>query len=556
MISVRIKDGRRYFWQWDVQQKLIVESADELSEPVMHFKLSKDRALVVSLTNGEADVPDELLQIAGVITAYVYVGANHTIYAQRFLVQMRPKPDDYAYTPAETRTWDELAERIGDLESLETEEKGNLVGAINEIAENGGTGGTSDHSKLTNRDAADQHPIGAITGLQSVLDGKQPSGSYLTAETDPTVPAWAKAASKPSYTAAEVGALPDTTKIPSKTSDLENDSGFLTQHQSLSDYQPKAITDAGSFFTTDTVEGALQELGEAKQNSKEFVEIVDLSSTEIPTSNLTPNEIMQAAENGKVLMIFGALVSIYNSSSSGGYITRITLSRSNGDELSYFTVNSDKSMEETGGMKFASTDQVIRYDTEQSLTDAQKSQAQNNLGLNPTAKTDAMTQAVGRDSGGLLWTAPGSGGGSSTTSATSANTFSEVNQVQIDLPAGCTKFVGTIKFTQAEADSTNKIILYNSMFGTGGTVAQQFVNAAYTVTNARYIRIAGIKTGETWMVISTSVIAAAASAAYFPLLPPDYDSTNYPLDITYLGLVATSTAISGSYNFYFEVTTE
>ena len=39
---------------------------------------------------------------------------------------------------------------------------------------------------------------------------------YLTSytETDPTVPAWAKAASKPSYTAAEVGALPATTKIP------------------------------------------------------------------------------------------------------------------------------------------------------------------------------------------------------------------------------------------------------------------------------------------------------------------------------------------------------
>lgn len=39
---------------------------------------------------------------------------------------------------------------------------------------------------------------------------------YLTSytETDPTVPAWAKAATKPSYTAAEVGALPDTTVIP------------------------------------------------------------------------------------------------------------------------------------------------------------------------------------------------------------------------------------------------------------------------------------------------------------------------------------------------------
>lgn len=52
---------------------------------------------------------------------------------------------------------------------------------------------------------------------------------YLTSytETDPTVPAWAKAQSKPTYTAAEVGALPDTVTIPTATSDLTNDSGYV-----------------------------------------------------------------------------------------------------------------------------------------------------------------------------------------------------------------------------------------------------------------------------------------------------------------------------------------
>lgn len=46
-------------------------------------------------------------------------------------------------------------------------------------------------------------------------------------ETDPTVPSWAKQPSKPTYTANEVGALPSSTQIPSKTSDLTNDSGFI-----------------------------------------------------------------------------------------------------------------------------------------------------------------------------------------------------------------------------------------------------------------------------------------------------------------------------------------
>ena len=39
---------------------------------------------------------------------------------------------------------------------------------------------------------------------------------------------WAKAAAKPTYTASEVGALPDSTKIPSKLGDLDNDKKYIT----------------------------------------------------------------------------------------------------------------------------------------------------------------------------------------------------------------------------------------------------------------------------------------------------------------------------------------
>ena len=87
-----------------------------------------------------------------------------------------------------------------------------------------------------------------VTAAKIVTDG-----GGITSETDPTVPSWAKASSKPSYTASEVGAVPNTrtvngkalsaditlsasdvsalpssTAIPSKTSDLTNDSGYLT----------------------------------------------------------------------------------------------------------------------------------------------------------------------------------------------------------------------------------------------------------------------------------------------------------------------------------------
>lgn len=57
-------------------------------------------------------------------------------------------------------------------------------------------------------------------------------------ETDPTVPSWAKAAQKPTYSYSEISGTPD-----------------------LSGLQTKSITDTGGYYTTDTVEGALQEIG-------------------------------------------------------------------------------------------------------------------------------------------------------------------------------------------------------------------------------------------------------------------------------------------------------
>lgn len=77
----------------------------------------------------------------------------------------------------------------------------------------------------------DADDIGALpntTSIPSKTSDLTNDSGFITTETDPTVPAWAKASTKPSYTAAEVGALPDDTVIPSKTSDLTNDSRFIT----------------------------------------------------------------------------------------------------------------------------------------------------------------------------------------------------------------------------------------------------------------------------------------------------------------------------------------
>lgn len=70
--------------------------------------------------------------------------------------------------------------------------------------------------------------------------GKADSALQSYTESDPTVPAWAKAATKPSYTASEVGALPDTTAIPSVPSTTSlikgNGSGGIVAATRGSDY--------------------------------------------------------------------------------------------------------------------------------------------------------------------------------------------------------------------------------------------------------------------------------------------------------------------------------
>lgn len=87
--------------------------------------------------------------------------------------------------------------------------------------------------------------------------GKADTALQSFTETDPTVPAWAKAENKPTYTAAEVGALPSTTTIPTKVSQLTNDSGFTANAGTItginmngSSKGTSGVVDLGTVVTT------------------------------------------------------------------------------------------------------------------------------------------------------------------------------------------------------------------------------------------------------------------------------------------------------------------
>lgn len=107
-------------------------------------------------------------------------------------------------------------EHLEDESELPVNPDADTLYVIDDDGSGGGSGGGGGVSDVT------------LGGTSVVSNGVASLPAYPTTLPASDVSSWAKQASKPTYTASEVGALPSTTSIPSKTSDLQNDSGFIT----------------------------------------------------------------------------------------------------------------------------------------------------------------------------------------------------------------------------------------------------------------------------------------------------------------------------------------
>lgn len=147
---------------------------------------------------------------AGAISIGVYAGDIHTTTPA--LIECRDSILTAGGSPAAPPedVYAQIMEKLNSIEGGEISPE-QIAAAVEQYFEENPVEAVTEHDKLTGKDAADQHPITAVIGLQAALDGKQPQGSYLTAESDPTVPEWAKQSAKPEYTAEEVGADPSGT---------------------------------------------------------------------------------------------------------------------------------------------------------------------------------------------------------------------------------------------------------------------------------------------------------------------------------------------------------
>lgn len=182
----------------------------------------------------------------------------------------------------------------------------------------GGGGGTSDYDDLTNKPSINGVPLSgnmnaSDLGLAEAANIPDVSGLYTKpvngipksdladdvktslgkadtalqsfAETDPTVPSWAKAENKPTYTAQEVGALPANTAIPS----IDN-----------------TLTTQGMAADAKATGDAIDEVDSKIQNYVVQLTFADQDETNGYTDK-TVQEIVDAFNDGKRVILTGAI---------------------------------------------------------------------------------------------------------------------------------------------------------------------------------------------------------------------------------------------------------
>ena len=218
---IKIYDERESFFQWDLDRKVIVEEESITEVHFCNYKSNNSLVCEVYEENGIrfANVPNVLLQETYDLYVYAY-DKNFTKYQYRFKIIPRIKPSDYVYTETEIYSYHKLEKRIDDIEAK----------------------GISDEQLQRNLDSYfEKNPIEVpIVDLTGYATEEYVNNAVNNIEI-PTV---------------DLSDYAKKTDIPTKVSELNNDVGYLTQHQDLSAYALKSeIPDVSGYLTADDVSG-------------------------------------------------------------------------------------------------------------------------------------------------------------------------------------------------------------------------------------------------------------------------------------------------------------
>ena len=205
----------KHLYQLDLDQVVKLVGVDmDLKLEIQCCSADSAEALVVKHRTDELNVvvpiPNILLQRPVPIMIYICQrhddGMVQTIGVVRIGVTKKAKPSDYIYTESEVLYYRVLDAKMEEIRSSIV----NLEEQIPDVLPN-------PHPLVINGQSYDGSStlrIDISSNIKQIVDDYMFENPIVAEETDPTVPEWAKQPTKPSYTAAEVGALPADTIIP------------------------------------------------------------------------------------------------------------------------------------------------------------------------------------------------------------------------------------------------------------------------------------------------------------------------------------------------------
>ena len=282
--------GPTISYQYDAYQILMIQGIALPEYYEVDFCNEGDSTTTTMV--GTADgvlIPNKYLRTGKKVKAYIVIqgqdqGAIETRYEITLPVRIRPAREDIDPTPAEQQQIDELVELLnnavvmamptGGDEGQVLAKKSNDDYDTEWVDQSGGGGGTTNYNSLSNKPQ--------IEGVTLTGNVSASTLGLAKASDIPTVPVQSVNSKTGAVVlnASDVGALPSSTVIPTKTSDLVNDSGYITSAPVTSvNNKTGAVTLAASDVGATTID-----LGITGASAGNYAKVKTVDANGKPTS--------------------------------------------------------------------------------------------------------------------------------------------------------------------------------------------------------------------------------------------------------------------------------
>lgn len=440
---LKIAGVRNYLYQWDLNQKVIT---DDSTVDEVHFANDghTENALIVQVKGEQtryADIPNVLLQSGENIIAYEHCSNNGEYTLRKYALEVvkRQKPDDYVYTETETKTYESLKNELDKKIDNPLSAVVGEVLTVDQVDDNGkpvkwkaapGGGSASVDKTLTKSGyAADAKIVGdSLSQLEQKVDDK-------IGQTELSV------AVESALTVAKESGQFDGKDGQDGQNGTDGKDGTSVTVSSVTESTVDGGTNIVTFSDGNTLNVRNGSKGDAGQKGSDGNDGKPGADGKDGTS-VTVQSVVESSEDGGANVVTfsdGNSVTVHNGSKGSTGATGADgqdgISPHIGENGHWYIGATDTQVKaqgdkgETGSPGAAGAagqDGVTPHigdngnwwigttDTNVSATGGSytlPTASSTTLGgVKPIAKTDAMTQGVGVDESGALWTAAGSGG--------------------------------------------------------------------------------------------------------------------------------------------------